>query len=230
MDQDAAKGPGPAPHDHGHGEDHSCPKCWASLGSPLFCETCDELLEATKKPSPFASLGLAKAFPVDRMALRKRLLNYSRVLHPDFHTTNGAEARELAERNTAELNAAFEILSDDFRRADWIVGSLGGPADSQERQMPPAFLMEVLEWNEVIEEAQGASQDSEEFQALEPLEAQLRQERSEVMDQISDLLTPLPAMHAPELIEVRRRLNAVRYLDRTLEVIAELQLSQGTNH
>ena len=173
-------------------------------------------------------MGLAQVYPLDRMALRKRLLSYSRILHPDFHTTSGAEARELAERNTAELNAAFEILSDDFRRADWIVGSLGGPGDSQERQMPPAFLMEVMEWNESIEEAKESGTDSDEFRALGPLEQQLREERDELMDAISNLLTPLPAMHAPELIEVRRRLNAVRYLDRTLEVIAELTLSRDT--
>lgn len=219
-----------ADHGHGHGDDDSCPKCWASLGSPLFCETCDELLEAKDKPSPFSSLGLSKGYPLDRMALRKRLLSYSRILHPDFHTTAGAEARELAERNTAELNAAFEILSNDFRRADWILGSLGGPADSQERQMPPAFLMEVLEWNEAIEEAKDAATDSEEFRTLGPLEEELRGQRNELMEAISALLTPLPAMHAPELVEVRRRLNAVRYLDRTLEVIAELTLGRELNH
>ena len=223
VDQDKAQG-----HVHGHADHENCPKCWASLGTPLFCETCDQLLEAKGKPSPFASLGLPKAFPLDRMALRKRLLSYSRILHPDFHTTSGAEARALAERNTAELNAAFEILSDDFRRANWIVSSLGGPGDSQERQMPPAFLMEVLEWNEIIEEAQQAAPGSSEFDALPPLEAQLRKEREQLMKAISELLTPLPAMHAPELVEVRRRLNAVRYIDRTLEVIAELLMSRDT--
>jgi len=213
-------------HDHAPGR--SCPKCWAELKTPLFCESCHELLAPTDRPSPFDALGLSTAYPVNRMELRKRLLQLSRRLHPDFHGSASQETRARAERNTAELNAAFELLDDDCRRADWLVRSLGGPGQDEERQMPAAFLSEVLEWSETIEEARNAAPGSPERAALGPLETSLREQRARTMESISDSLTPLPHTNAPELVEIRRSLNAVRYLDRALGEIAELRLSEAS--
>jgi molecular chaperone HscB len=213
-------------HDHAPGE--ACPSCWAELSTPLFCESCHELLDH-ESPSPFDALGVPPEFPIDAMALRKRLLALSRRMHPDLHGTADEATRTRAERNTAELNAAFEILSDDFRRADWLVKSLDGPTEKEERQMPPAFLAEVLEWSEAIEEARGAAPGSDARAGLEPLEETLRAERAKAMAEVSRQLTPLPELHAPELVDVRRLLNTIRYLDRTLKEIAELRLEQASS-
>jgi molecular chaperone HscB len=162
------------------------------------------------------------------MALRKRLLSLSRQLHPDFYGNADALVRDRAQRNTAELNAAFEILDDDFHRADWLVKSLGGPTEKDERQMPAAFLAEVLEWNETIEEARHAEPNSPEREALDELEGELRGEREDVMTEIEAKLDPLPEMHAPLLAEVRRNLNAIRYIDRSLREITEIRLAQAS--
>ena len=215
------------PRSHEDGAE-SCPSCWARLSNPLFCESCEELLEPKQSPSPFAALGVQPEYALNRMALRKRLLALSRRLHPDFFSNAEATVRERAERNTAELNAAFEILDDDFHRADWLVKSLGGPTEEDERKMPPAFLAEVLEWNETIEEAKDAEPDSSERAALDPLEKSLREQRQELMDLISAKLDPLPKAHDPLLTEVRRNLNAIRYIDRSLREISEIRLAQTT--
>ena len=164
----------------------SCPKCWAALSTPLFCESCREILDASEGGSPFATLGVAPEFPLRLMDLRKRLLSLSRELHPDFHVNSDDATRARAERNTAELNAAFEILANDFHRADWLVKSLGGPGEADERQMPPAFLAEVLEWNETIEEARDAAPDSSERAALDPLETGLREQREGLWPGVAD--------------------------------------------
>jgi len=208
----------------------NCPKCWADLQTPLFCESCEEVLEARSSgdgTSPYRILGVAEQFDLDRMALRKRLLLLSRRLHPDVHRTADEETRERAERNTAELNSAFELLENEFRRADWLVKSLGGPDEETERQMPQAFLIEVLEWNETIEDAQASAHGSDERARLEGLEGELQEERRGLMGEVSSMLNPLPERDAPGLAEVRRKLNAVRYLDRALHQIAELRLEQA---
>jgi len=215
-------------HEHEH-DAESCPQCWARLSTPLFCETCHELLDPEGARSPFETLGVEPGYELNAMALRKRLLALSRRMHPDYFASADAATRERAQRNTAELNAAFEIVSNEFRRADWLVKSLGGPGEDEERQMPAEFLSEVLEWNETVEEARAAEPGTPARAALNDLDRELRAEREQVMGEISELLTPLPESHAPELAQVRRRLNAVRYLDRTLEQIAELKLSQAAS-
>ncbi|HED64692.1 MAG TPA: hypothetical protein ENJ09_03950 [Planctomycetes bacterium] len=208
-------------HDHAPGT--TCPKCWARLRTPLFCESCKEPLDPGDDASPFETLGVEPTFPVDRMALRKRLLSLSRNLHPDYYAAGGDEARERAERSTARLNAAFELLADDFRRASWFVKSLGGPSESEERAMPAEFLAEVMEWNETIEEARSAA-PAEARERLEPLAAELRAERDRIMRSVAQGLTPLPEANAPVLRDLRRSLNVVRYLDRALEQIDEVLL------
>ena len=203
----------------------TCPKCWAHLHTPLFCESCEEVLEASPD-SPYRVLGVETSFALDRMSLRKKLLRLSRHLHPDVHSTAEESVRELAQRNTAELNAAYEILEDELRRADWLIESLGGPSEENERQMPQAFLMEVLEWNEAVEEARETPIGSSARDALAPLASELEGERKSLMESVAEGLSPLPELHAPILTELRQKLNAVRYLDRILHQITELRLAQ----
>jgi molecular chaperone HscB len=202
-----------------------CPSCGAELSTPLVCEACGALLDPSTPPSPFETLGLAPAYALDLSAARRRLLALSRAAHPDFHANANEETRQRAEDNTAALNAAFRILSDDARRAAWLVRSLGGPGEDEERAMPAAFLHEVLEWNEAIETARGAEPDSPARAEIDPLATRLESERSESMRRIASALDPLPATGSPLLRDVRKELNAVRYLDRALREIRELRLS-----
>jgi molecular chaperone HscB len=212
---------------HSHSPDEQCPSCWASTRTPLFCESCEALIKPEKEHSPFELLGIEPEFDLDRLRLRKHLLALSRKMHPDFFVTSDEDTRALAQRNTAELNAAFEILADDFRRADWLVTSLGGPAESEERQMPQEFLMDVLEWNEAVDEARSSEPGSPARLALEELQSTLEEQREQLMASVAAELSPLPELRSDKLTGVRQRLNAVRYLDRTLHEIAELRLAQA---
>lgn len=196
------------------------------LESPLFCERTKKLLEASGNLTPFEVLGLRPSYPLDDATMRKRLLLLSRQLHPDFHGQDDEATRELADRNMAELNKAFRILSDDFRRADWLVSNLGGPSEEQERQMPPEFLMEVMEWNEEVDDAKHSPFRSSERDRIVALEDELVKRRRAAMDEVGEMLTPLPPAASTRLVDVRRRLNSVRYLNRTLREIAEIRLEE----
>ena len=200
----------------------ACTTCGAELETPLGCAACGSLFEVAPDSDPFALFGLEPAFAVDAEPLRKRLLRFSRMTHPDFYAGRPEEA--LAEANTALLNRAYELLVDDVRRADWMVTAAGGPSESDERSMPQVFLMEVLEWNETLEEARSSADVD-----LTSLERELREKRAEELSAIESKLSPIPADEAPEWTEVRRHLNAVRYLDRALSQIAELSLNRASS-
>ncbi|MSR63667.1 MAG: hypothetical protein EXS08_14645 [Planctomycetes bacterium] len=201
----------------------ACSSCGAELATPLLCERCGALHEPAGAPTPFAALGLEPAYALDLATVRRRLLSLSRALHPDHHFSADARTRRLAQDNTAALNAAFLVLNDDCRRADWLVSALGGPRESDERAMPPAFLQEVLEWNEAIEEARDATPAAR-ATALASLRTRLAHERTLAVQRVAHALTPLPARATPALHGVRQELNALRYLDRALRELAELEL------
>jgi len=202
----------------------ACRGCGAELESPLVCSACGVLCSPATPPDPFAAFGLEPAYALDPADLRKRLLALTRRMHPDYFAGDPAQ-RALAERNTAELNAAHEILADDFRRADWLVRHLGGPDETGERQMPPEFLLEVLEWNEALEAAREAGPGAA-ARDVSALERDLLAQREACFRNLTTLLSPLPARGAPALVEARRGLNAVRYLDRALSEVAALALAR----
>lgn len=201
-----------------------CPACNAPLETPVACASCGSVHDVAESATPFELLGLAPGFVVDARDLRRRLTRFSRLVHPDFFSAAEPHVRERAERNSARLNAAFETLHDDVRRADWLVAHLGGPSEEAERSMPKPFLLEVLEWNEVLEEARAASKPDPRVDALaDDLDAR----RAESLSAITKLLEPLPARGSEALTSARRELNAVRYLDRALRTIEALRLAHA---
>lgn len=147
---------------------------------------------------------------VDEAAAKKRLRRYTRLVHPDFYATAGDEQRERAEAHNARLNAAYNLVTNDMARADWIVLHLNGPTEKELGAMPQAFLMEVMEWNEILEENALGSQ------CLANLTVELHEHRNALMGSVSAALTPLPEPGAGSLQDVRRSLNALRYVDRAL--------------
>jgi molecular chaperone HscB len=179
-------------------------------------------------PGPFEVFGLAPAFAVDAKALKQRLLKLSRLLHPDYYAAGDAATRATAERNTALLNESYDVLADPVQRADWLVRSLGGPAEGEQRAMPKAFLVEVLEWNEALDAARESQPGSAQRAALADLDQTLREQREATLKTLGALLTPLPPRASTVLAEARAQLNALRYLEKTLADIEALRVEQAT--
>ena len=209
-----------------------CSSCGAELETPLACSACGALFSARDAaqggaPTPFAILGLPLGYALDRELLRRRLLAASRSMHPDFFA--GRPEQALAEENTALLNAAHALVADDARRAEWLVRHAGGPSETEERSMPQAFLLEVMDWNEALEEARASAPGSRARAALAGLERDLRERRRAALGALAELLDPLPAAGAAQLRSARQQLNAVRYLDRALEQLAELRLESESS-
>ena len=205
-----------------------CPNCGQELETPLGCSSCGVLFSPAPSPGPFAVFGLAPAFAVDAKALKQRLLKLSRLLHPDYYAAGDAATRATAERNTALLNESYELLADPVQRADWLVRSLGGPAEGEQRGMPKAFLVEVLEWNEALDAARESQPGSAQRAALAQLDATLRAQREDTLAALGALLTPLPPRASPPLAEARAQLNALRYLEKTLADIEALRVEQAS--
>ena len=202
-----------------------CTACGAELETPIGCSACGALHELPENTSPFALFGLERRAQLDTADLKRRLLRFSRLTHPDFFATHPPEVQALAERNSARLNDGYELLADDFKRCDLIVRELEGPSEMDVREMPQAFLMEVLEWNEAIEEAQDAAADSPQMQALEGVASELTQERHNTLQTLSQTLDGGP--DADALTKARKSLNAIRYIDKTLAQIRALRLAQS---
>lgn len=153
------------------------------------------------------------------------MLRFSRMTHPDFFANAGPEMLGRAERASAVLNATHTLLADGASRADWLIGSLGGPDENEEGAMPKEFLLEVLEWNELLEEARSSSAVTQD--RLSSLRGDLERRRAAALESVARLLDPLPPCGSPALRAARRDVNVVRYVDRTLGELEALRLSRA---
>ncbi len=87
-------------------------------------------------------------FRLDKQNLRKRFLQRSRELHPDFNT-HQAEQDAVLEQATLN-NKAYEILSDDEKRFHYILSEKGLLGDDSKNALPQSFLLEMMDINESL--------------------------------------------------------------------------------
>lgn len=103
----------------------------------------------------FDYYGLPVRYGLDERELRQRYLDRSRDDHPDYHRTADAAAQARSLDETARNNAAYRALRDPRLRLLHILELHGlvGPAGENLSglQLPPNFLMEMMELNEEAE-------------------------------------------------------------------------------
>ncbi len=98
----------------------------------------------------FAFYGLSESFHPDEAALKRQYYAKSRETHPDFHATtsadNQAEMLRLATLNTD----AYRTLADPDKRMAYILRQHGLLEEGKQEQLPPDFLMDMMDLNEQL--------------------------------------------------------------------------------
>jgi len=161
----------------------------------------------------FERLGLPRRFSVDAGELERAYLARSRVVHPDYHTTASGADRAASLELSAAINEAYNTLRDPFTRAEYLLRLEGGPSASEQKQMPPAFLAEMLEARERIEEARTGCPDDSSI-----LAAEIDKRYDGIIADVSGLFDRLQAVPAGDaaraqlLARIRGELNAAKYV------------------
>jgi molecular chaperone HscB len=111
---------------------------------------------------PFATLGLPLRFALDPKEVEARHRELSKALHPDRYTGSASAERRMALSKAIEVNEAHRLVRDPVRRAEAIlrISGLGDEVgETREPKPDAAFLMDVLEEREALDEAK-ASRDA----------------------------------------------------------------------
>ncbi|KAF4691538.1 hypothetical protein FOZ60_015266 [Perkinsus olseni] len=168
-----------------------CPKCDFVMNSFCpFCPSCDSL--QPEKP---------RDCPTDYFCLLNQPHKYS------IDTTEGADP-EVAAADSAMVNDAIKVLRSPLKRAEHLLQlETGVKADDDEADgmgnMDPSVLMEMLEYNEEIDDAEG---DEKEM-------LKLTQENDDRIKECEDELTRL-CDEARDWEAVETEVNRLRFLVR----------------
>ena len=90
---------------------------------------------------------------VDKKELPKKFFELSRKFHPDFYANTTPSEQNKALEITANLNKAFKTFQNPDETIKYVLQLKGLLEEEEKYQLPPAFLMEVLEINEKLMDA-----------------------------------------------------------------------------
>jgi len=102
----------------------------------------------------FELFQLPVQFAQPRELIDARWKELQRQAHPDKFAAQGAAAQRLAMQWSVRINEAYQRLKDPLARASYLCELHGAPIRAENNTaMPPAFLVQQMEWRETLEDA-----------------------------------------------------------------------------
>lgn len=91
---------------------------------------------------------------VDKSTLPKKYFELSRKFHPDFYVNSSPEEQADALEKSALLNKAFRTLQQPDETIRYVLELKGMLEEEEKYELPPSFLMEMMDINEALMEAE----------------------------------------------------------------------------
>ena len=130
----------------------------------------------------FTLFGLPPRFEQERTAIDARWKELQAQVHPDRFAADGAAAQRVAMQWAVRVNEAHARLKDPVKRAAALCALRGAPVDAHDNTaMPPAFLMQQMQWREALDEARDGSQ-------VQALADEVHAARRTTLDELRDAL------------------------------------------
>jgi len=100
----------------------------------------------------FELYGLPVSFHPSQDAVKKKYYELSRQFHPDRFAQAGGDAIDEALKMSSMVNEAYKILRDEDATMKYVLAMQGVLEEEEKYNLPPDFLMEMMELNEAVSE------------------------------------------------------------------------------
>jgi molecular chaperone HscB len=152
----------------------------------------------------FELFGLPVSINIDATLLTKKYVELQKQFHPDFFTQENEAAQEEALEKSSEINKALKVLKNQDATIFYLLQLKGLAAAEEKYQLPPDFLMEVMELNEGLSDESAA--------AIAVFEKDIYAEVSAVIEQYNDA-----TVTREELLKLKEYYYKKKYLHRILD-------------
>jgi molecular chaperone HscB len=137
----------------------------------------------------FKFFNLPVCFFLDEENLRQQFYRNSRLYHPDFFTLEG-EAKQAKILELSSLNnQAYRTLSDFDKRMEYVLNLKGVIREEGKNEVPQDFLMEMMDFNEMLMELEfdfDQAKYREALGRLNEIESKLLEEVKPVLENYDD--------------------------------------------
>jgi molecular chaperone HscB len=157
----------------------------------------------------FELLQIPVALSVDKGLARKKYLELSKKYHPDYFVNSGEEEQKNALEVTALLNKALKTFNNGDETIRYVLNLKGLLEEEEKYQLPPDFLMEMMELNEEMAEADSPEYSERMAQKLLSLEKELYEPVQNIIENYKEGVTA-----EKELLQVKHFYFKKKYLQR----------------
>lgn len=156
----------------------------------------------------FELFNIPVSLHIDSTLLKQRYYELSRQYHPDMHTLADMDAQAGMLEKSAAVNKGFKVLGSPESLLHYVLQQKGLLEDGEKFQLPPAFLMEMMELNENLVELE-FDPDENELAVLQQqiitLENELYSEVKPIIDTYDDNLISAAALEKLKMFYFKRK-------------------------
>ena len=165
----------------------------------------------------FELFELPVQFSVDKARLKKKFYELSRSHHPDYFAQQEGHLQEQALDKSAAINKAYKILGNQDATIKYVLELKGLLTENEKYNLPPLFLMEMMELNERLAEAQpDASERASLLQDVMQTEAGLYQPVKHLIEGYND-----DTATVEDLEKIKDYYFKKKYLERLKQLLVE---------
>ncbi|MBD0333464.1 MAG: Fe-S protein assembly co-chaperone HscB [Chitinophagaceae bacterium] len=167
----------------------------------------------------FELFGMPLQFLIDKTALKKKYLELSKQSHPDYFVQQTTQQQETALQTSAELNKAYKTLTNKSEIIAYVLRLKGLLATDEKYELPPEFLLRMMEVNEQLAEANmddDVNGKAAIYQQLEQMENEIYEPVKEIIENYKDEVTT-----EEELLQVKDYYFKRKYLQRLRQQLQE---------
>jgi molecular chaperone HscB len=149
---------------------------------------------------------------VDTSVLTKRFFELSKKFHPDYFIGEQETAQLEALEKSAMLNKAWKVFQRREETIKYVLQIKGLLEEEEKYELPPDFLMEVLEINEQLMDDPDAA----------GIENQVNRLQNEIYEPVKDIVENYKdgITTEKELLQVKDYYYKKKYLDRIYRELA----------
>lgn len=143
---------------------------------------------------------------VDKALLPKKYFELSRKYHPDFFANAGKQDKAMALEISALLNKAFKTFQNPDETIKYVLQLKELLEEEEKYELPPDFLMEVLELNEQLMD-KGSNNGIE--TRIDQLQTEIYEPVQKIIEGYQEGVTS-----EKELLQVKEYYYKKKYIDR----------------
>lgn len=151
------------------------------------------------------------SFQPDLKLVKKRFYQLSRTYHPDFFVNDSADEKAKNLALSAQVNKAYQIFQDENTLIKYLLMEKGLLKEEEKYQLSPDFLMEVMDLNELL-------MDADDPLTKQSIQTTLNTLQNKIYEPVKTIITNYQEgiSTEKELLQVKEYYYQKKYLDRIL--------------